>query len=582
MEQLSPLEILSADKKVEQLSEEELHCVLKQLTDHSLPEREKCPLVRRLNAEDTAKNSDNSYPSTVASERTSASTPTSSSCSFASSSTTTSSRNCHNSHDEQEVMTTMCSSGNNSHVNNHHHQGANNHHNHSHSSYSSHQQPQAYLQNLSSRLDKGLGGAFNSHAQNLQANSTSFVPQYYQSRTPANSTSTNHCDDSQSISNSRVKGRKGQQSLSSVGDVKMRKPPNRANSFTMPSTNQNISGDRDSSKSFSTSSPYIANMSNSSAKGDTGPLRLGSKNYSSGSPKMNGELANLSSGGGAAGRSGESQQHESHKPPHRKAQSVEVSSSAASPKALSSRSSPSNLVSNSSHSQSDITPSLTSTNSTTSSSTGRPPFTAYNLSEVVKKGNISTTSAQEASAEGKEAGAKILSTFSNNISSSGDNPLSQLSNFVHKYHQSEAPTEGGISSRMLSSEDGEQKSHRISYKGLAPKSGHCYLRKHRSLSLAEEDEEESCDKSASSLCFGEEMNLQSQGQLMEYHSHQSKSKSPSRSKVKEHVDKCLEMSLFSSNSGGANNSYSNTLEENHYNNYQGKMTFVFLLSFLLY
>lgn len=582
MEQLSPLEILSADKKVEQLSEEELHCVLKQLTDHSLPEREKCPLVRRLNAEDTAKNSDNSYPSTVASERTSASTPTSSSCSFASSSTTTSSRNCHNSHDEQEVMTTMCSSGNNSHVNNnHHHQGANNHHNHSHSSYSSHQQPQAYLQNLSSRLDKGLGGAFNSHAQNLQANSTSFVPQYYQSRTPANSTSTNHCDDSQSISNSRVKGRKGQQSLSSVGDVKMRKPPNRANSFTMPSTNQNISGDRDSSKSFSTSSPYIANMSNSSAKGDTGPLRLGSKNYSSGSPKMNGELANLSSGGGAAGRSGESQQHESHKPPHRKAQSVEVSSSAASPKALSSRSSPSNLVSNSSHSQSDITPSLTSTYSATSSSTGRPPFTAYNLSEV-KKGNISTTSAQEASAEGREAGAKILSTFSNNISSSGDNPLSQLSNFVHKYHQSEAPTEGGISSRMLSSEDGEQKSHRISYKGLAPKSGHCYLRKHRSLSLAEEDEEESCDKSASSLCFGEEMNLQSQGQLMEYHSHQSKSKSPSRSKVKEHVDKCLEMSLFSSNSGGANNSYSNTLEENHYNNYQGKMTFVFLLSFLLY
>lgn len=43
---------LSADKKVEQLSEEELHCVLKQLTDHNIPEKDKCPLVQRLNAEE--------------------------------------------------------------------------------------------------------------------------------------------------------------------------------------------------------------------------------------------------------------------------------------------------------------------------------------------------------------------------------------------------------------------------------------------------------------------------------------------------------------------------------------------------
>ena len=43
--------VLSADKKIELLSEEELQCVLQQLTDHNIPEREKCPLVQRLSAQ---------------------------------------------------------------------------------------------------------------------------------------------------------------------------------------------------------------------------------------------------------------------------------------------------------------------------------------------------------------------------------------------------------------------------------------------------------------------------------------------------------------------------------------------------
>lgn len=52
---------LSADKKVEQLSEEELHCVLKQLTTHNIPSKSKCGLVQRLNQEDA--NSNTSYSS---------------------------------------------------------------------------------------------------------------------------------------------------------------------------------------------------------------------------------------------------------------------------------------------------------------------------------------------------------------------------------------------------------------------------------------------------------------------------------------------------------------------------------------
>lgn len=645
MEQLSPLEILSADKKVEQLSEEELHCVLKQLTDHNLPEREKCPLVRRLNAEDTAKNSDNSYPSTVASERTSASTPTSSSCSFASSSTTTSAsavkfqsesdRNCHtDDHHHHEGMTTMCpgttgsnsSSNSNSHVNNnHHHQQNNSHYSHYHSHSQQQQQVNACnSQNSSSRLEKVGGALNNSYAQpqpNSSSSSSSFMPQYYQSRTPANSTSsfssTNHCDDSQQNNNQHQQQQSRAKSGISRGvprtcsaDTqtafnKILRKANRANSFTMPSSTQHISGDKCNNKSFSTSSSPSSNANMSvSSKGDTFRSPKNSPSYASlkNVHPLNGEVS-FSGGEGAAaavaaaGRSarqgtGESQQQ------HRKQQQQSFEVSAASAPGLTRSSPPSNLVvlSNSSHSQCDITPSLSTTSTSSSLTSGRtsaarPPFTAY---------NISTTSAPSRedhliaspSAQGREAGAKIFSSLSNSNSNSsfapgGDNPLSQLSNFVNKLE----PRAEGIKSQMLKTGEevaAEQKTHqRISYKGLAPRSAHCCLRKHRSLSLTEEDEEESCDKSASSLCFGEEMNLQSQGQLMEYHS-SSQSKSPSRSQseqmrygdsirpLKEHVDKCLDMSLFTSNSG--NNSYSNTLEENHLNNYTGKHD---LLMFLL-
>ena len=45
-----------AAEEVAQMSLDDLQCVLKQITDHSLPNREKSLLVQRLNAEDTAKN----------------------------------------------------------------------------------------------------------------------------------------------------------------------------------------------------------------------------------------------------------------------------------------------------------------------------------------------------------------------------------------------------------------------------------------------------------------------------------------------------------------------------------------------
>ena len=46
---------MAADQAVSDLSEEELRTVLEELTDHNLPDSEKCPLVRRLNAENAAK-----------------------------------------------------------------------------------------------------------------------------------------------------------------------------------------------------------------------------------------------------------------------------------------------------------------------------------------------------------------------------------------------------------------------------------------------------------------------------------------------------------------------------------------------
>lgn len=73
---------LSADKKIEQLSLEELRFVFNQITDHNLPESKKCALVQRLNAESAASSNDTSSSSLQANNTRSVTHSTSSDVDF--------------------------------------------------------------------------------------------------------------------------------------------------------------------------------------------------------------------------------------------------------------------------------------------------------------------------------------------------------------------------------------------------------------------------------------------------------------------------------------------------------------------
>lgn len=71
---------LAADKAVTDLSEEQLRDVLEQLTDHNLPDSEKCPLVRRLNAENASKDESDLVISRFCKSSSSSSTHSSNTC----------------------------------------------------------------------------------------------------------------------------------------------------------------------------------------------------------------------------------------------------------------------------------------------------------------------------------------------------------------------------------------------------------------------------------------------------------------------------------------------------------------------
>lgn len=176
----------SADKKIEDLSVEDLSCVLKQVTDHSLPEREKYPLVQKLQADAQASSNNTSFSSLVQS---------------------TSVRNGNRSTAKLRSRLNVLSKDNEFQSSHHHH-----HQHHSH--------------HLSSH----------SHCQYKQVN-------YAQS---LQELSTNNCDDSHnlaSISNMNSVAT----SCHPSGGVSNRKP-NRANSFTMPFLSDNSDNINNTSK----------------------------------------------------------------------------------------------------------------------------------------------------------------------------------------------------------------------------------------------------------------------------------------------------------------------------------------------
>ena len=193
---------LSADKKVEQLSEEELHCVLKQLTDHNLPNREKCPLVQRL----------------IKNKKPSPSSPSSSLLPVVTNGRS-SNRSSVKSRSRMHILSKENElESNNNNNNHHHHYGSTPSPHHPHANNHQH-----IPRTQSSCRDKPVN-----YAQSLQELRTT------------------NCDESQNLAPT-ISNRNNTEIVATPSHLRSggNRKPNRANSFTMPSQSDNSTSKND-------------------------------------------------------------------------------------------------------------------------------------------------------------------------------------------------------------------------------------------------------------------------------------------------------------------------------------------------